>query len=91
MTHFFSCLDELVEGSDAGEALEVFVDMACAEIPERPECDWPTLADCVTMLSCDELMVADSFGDATCDAIISDFEDNECSDPFLGPPKAIEP
>ena len=90
MTHFFFCFDESVEDPEAAEALEAFVDMACEGLPEGPECDWPTLADCVTMHSCDEMMVAESFTDEACSEIISDFEENECSAPSLGALKAIE-
>ena len=90
MTHFFICIDETAEDPEATEALEALLAMACEGLPEGPECDWPTLADCVTAFSCEELMVAESFTDEACSEIISDFEANECSASSFGALKAIE-
>ena len=90
MTHFFMCVDETVVDPEANEALEAFIALSCDGVADGPECDWPTLADCVTAFSCEELMSAESFTDGDCSEIVSDFEANECSTSSFGALKVIE-
>lgn len=78
MTHTLSCMGATPEVPEVAEAIQDVATNVCAEIPETAECDWPAYADCVTVLSCDELMDTGSLGDETCAEILADFDTNGC-------------
>lgn len=87
MTHMFNCgMEETGESEELGpEQIDALVTLVCADTPEASECPWPAYANCITALSCDELVTLEP-GSELCGDLMAELEDNAClQSGFCGP------
>lgn len=84
-THVLAC-EEDIEVTPATVA--VLVTMACDEVSDTSECDWPALADCITALSCEELASSDP-DNVPCEDLVTEDCVADCGS--IGPSVAALP
>ncbi len=74
--HFASC------ASPAGQVppeFDLYVSLLCATVPETSECEgWSDFANCISSISCTELVTSDPHAVEACQTIAIELQNNDC-------------